>query len=183
MTRPIILRSFFCAASALGFLVASAAAQPTLERLEDQIRRRTGQPAAEGRPDAAAQSRRPAARNANRQASGQLEPGYLGLVADDQNDRGRGVRVTFDPSRRPGGKGRRAPTRLDHGNGGHPRPTDRGHGRYSQYLLGRTGVGDRSSARRQEAEGHGHAGPACRRCAAGAVEGGGCTGGDSLAAG
>jgi hypothetical protein len=56
------------------------AAQPTLERLEKSIRERTD---GEAKPAAAGQ-----------------KSGYLGLTADDANDRGRGVRVL---AVRPGG--------------------------------------------------------------------------------
>lgn len=78
-------------------LLGSAAArdvpaQPALERLEQQIRKQLqqdqGKPAAE---QPAAKPRR--------------EPGYLGLVADDQKDRGRGVRVL---EVRPGGPAEKA---------------------------------------------------------------------------
>jgi len=78
-------------------LLGSAAArdvpaQPALERLEQQIRKQLqqdqGKPAAE---QPAAKPRR--------------EPGYLGLVADDQKDRGRGVRIL---EVRPGGPAEKA---------------------------------------------------------------------------
>lgn len=56
-----------------------AAAQSALERLEERIRQEQGQPP----PPAPAV---PAARPGR-------EPGYLGVVADDAHDRGRGVRI------------------------------------------------------------------------------------------
>jgi len=70
-------------------LVGSAAArqcpaQAALDRLEQQIRKQLQQE--QDKPAPAAKGRR--------------EPGYLGLVADDQKDRGRGVRIL---EVRPGG--------------------------------------------------------------------------------
>jgi membrane-associated protease RseP (regulator of RpoE activity) len=68
-TKTFVLGSLL---SIVGWLVDSPLpAQPALERLERQIRQRVGAA------DSADDSR----------------PGYLGLVADDQKDRGRGVRV------------------------------------------------------------------------------------------
>jgi hypothetical protein len=75
---------------AWGSLVSPARAQSALERLERQIRQRTETPK-NTPPDA---ERPPAAPSAETpRARGDAEPGYLGLVADDQKDRGRGVRV------------------------------------------------------------------------------------------
>jgi hypothetical protein len=67
-----------------------AFAQSALERLERQIRQRVGTPeTAEPRAD----TRPVAPATDTRRTGGKTEPGYLGLVADDQNDRGRGVRI------------------------------------------------------------------------------------------
>jgi membrane-associated protease RseP (regulator of RpoE activity) len=80
MKRPRCLVSFLTGlVLALG-IACPASGQPTLERLEKSIRERTD---GEAKPPAA-----------GRQA------GYLGLTADDANDRGRGVRVL---AVRPGG--------------------------------------------------------------------------------
>lgn len=69
---------------------STAFAQSTLERLEWQIRQRAGA-SENAEPDA---NRPPAARLAESRPAGEnVEPGYLGLVADDQKDRGRGVRI------------------------------------------------------------------------------------------
>lgn len=67
-----------------------AFAQSALERLERQIRQRVGAPESEA-PDA---NRPPVVRPPETRRAGEnAEPGYLGLVADDQKDRGRGVRI------------------------------------------------------------------------------------------
>lgn len=61
--------------AALVYSVTSTAfAQPILERLEQRVRGLVDQPAAEAQPGAA-------------------EPGYLGVIADDRQDVGRGVRL------------------------------------------------------------------------------------------
>jgi len=76
-----------------------ASAQPILERLEKKIRNRLAQPAATdqaGAP-AATPAKKPAQQPAAKTGS---QPGYLGVVADDKQDRGRGVRVL---DVRPGG--------------------------------------------------------------------------------
>jgi C-terminal processing protease CtpA/Prc len=59
--------------------LSPAMAQPALERLERQIRDRTQSP------DAPSLESQPGGESS--------QPGYLGLVADDQKDRGRGVRI------------------------------------------------------------------------------------------
>lgn len=65
-------------------------AQPALERLEQQIRQRVGTPESRTTiPDHPP----PAPPRKAKQAGENTEPGYLGLVADDQKDRGRGVRI------------------------------------------------------------------------------------------
>jgi len=71
-------------------LAASAEAQPALERLEQQIRQRVATPGAEktegAEPPPILQTEPSNAKEAAKAA-------YLGVVADDQKDRGRGVRV------------------------------------------------------------------------------------------
>lgn len=85
-----------CIPIAVALMVGLSAAQPAmaqsaLKRLEELIR--SGQPSAapEEAPSAGAPSVPPPARPAPA-AAGQ-EKGYLGVVADDREDRGRGVRV------------------------------------------------------------------------------------------
>jgi len=77
----------------------SASAQITLKELQEQIRQRQGNSAPRRPTDARrpAATRQPAAteRPATPQRSTPAQqPGYLGLMADDAKDRGRGVRVT-----------------------------------------------------------------------------------------
>ena len=84
----------FCAfcAVALGAL-SNASAQPALERLEKEVRRglqEGGQPRApvsQTPKEKGAATEKPAAPKAP------PEPGYLGALLDDREDRGRGVRV------------------------------------------------------------------------------------------
>jgi hypothetical protein len=64
---------------ACGLIPSAATAQSVLDRLEQQIRQRVATP--ENASPAAAQP------------ADNSSAGYLGLVADDQRDRGRGVRV------------------------------------------------------------------------------------------
>jgi hypothetical protein len=76
---------------AWGIMSSPAWAQTALERLEQQIRQRTAspdnpwldaaKPAAAPKPEAS-------------RTRGNVEPGYLGVLADDQKDRDRGVRLT-----------------------------------------------------------------------------------------
>jgi membrane-associated protease RseP (regulator of RpoE activity) len=85
-------------ATALGFVVwtwagvaCQAQAPPVLERLEQKIRNRIEQPAEPAQATAEnAPADRPAAK-AGSETDGQ--PGYVGIIADDAQDRGRGVRV------------------------------------------------------------------------------------------
>jgi hypothetical protein len=77
--------------------VAPAFAQPLLDRIEQSIRNRAATDAKTDR--AAAKSAKAKADNKVVPASGQQaadvdNTGYLGVVSDDKNDRGRGVRVT-----------------------------------------------------------------------------------------
>jgi len=84
----------FCAfcAIALGAL-SNASAQPALDRLEKEVRRQLGEgvqprvPASQTPGEKAAATGKPAA------AKAAPEPGYLGALLDDGDDRGRGVRV------------------------------------------------------------------------------------------
>jgi hypothetical protein len=88
----------------LGMLLAPSApavAQPVLERLEGAIRGQSGGTAA-AQPSAAPAEPAPAPKpvpsaappaKAKPAVIGGEAPGYLGAVTDDQNDRGRGVRV------------------------------------------------------------------------------------------
>jgi hypothetical protein len=76
---------------AWGITSSPAWAQSALERLEQQIRQRTTPPdnpwSDAAKPATAPKPEAPRAR-------GNVEPGYLGVLADDQKDRGRGVRLT-----------------------------------------------------------------------------------------
>lgn len=82
----------------------SAWSQTTLERLESQIRQRVGQepqppPPGIVPPESAARPVEPAS------SAEDGQPGYLGLMADDQQDRGRGVRVLDVYAEGPAAKG------------------------------------------------------------------------------
>ncbi len=87
--KPDFLRVLLSLSLVCGTL-SPALAQSALERLERQIRQRVGGPAS-GDPQAAGAAPSPAP--AATRGAGNVAAGYLGLVADDQNDRGRGVRV------------------------------------------------------------------------------------------
>jgi hypothetical protein len=63
-------------------------AQSVLERLENQIRQRTEKGAEPGNPPPA-----PAPPPAPQTPENRPAPGYLGVMADDRHDRGRGVRI------------------------------------------------------------------------------------------
>jgi hypothetical protein len=73
-------------AAVLG-IASTAAAQPILQRLEQAIRERVGEPVNPGETPA-----EPAEPKGVRKGPDQ-GPGYLGAIADDKKDRGRGVRV------------------------------------------------------------------------------------------
>ena len=78
----------FCLAAVWGFAAHVAFAQSALERLEQQIRQRN--------PRAGANDATPPAQPTpavSADATRSNDSPYLGLVGDDQNDRGRGVRV------------------------------------------------------------------------------------------
>jgi hypothetical protein len=68
--------------------IANLPAQTVLERLENQIRQRTGQGTESGNPPSAPAPPPAPLTTDNRPASG-----YLGVLADDRQDRGRGVRI------------------------------------------------------------------------------------------
>jgi hypothetical protein len=70
------------------FFANTAWAQSALERLEQQIRQRNSSSANANR---SAETSNPRNRTSGNDSNAELV--YLGLVADDQNDRGRGVRV------------------------------------------------------------------------------------------
>ena len=72
----------------------SASAQPFLQRLEERIRERMQQ-----------NFPPPPQQPASEAAATSLEAGYVGMVADDANDRGRGVRIL---DLRPGGPAEKA---------------------------------------------------------------------------
>jgi hypothetical protein len=78
-------------------------AQSALEKLEQQIRQRNSRRNADNNADPNAASS--SGIGANADGTGVRESAYLGLVADDSNDRGRGVRVL---SIRPGSPAERA---------------------------------------------------------------------------
>ena len=87
-----------------GLFAATASAQSALERLERQIRQRAEQPA-DGDKIADGPKRPPPAAPRNDLGKPEdIEPGYLGVVADDQNDRGRGVRILAVHPASPGEK-------------------------------------------------------------------------------
>ncbi len=80
-------------ALALG-IHGAAQAQSILERLEQRIRSRIGETDEAAQPAPSAENASPTSDPARAsQRSGDTEPGYLGLVADDQDEEGRGVRV------------------------------------------------------------------------------------------
>jgi len=70
--------------------VRVASAQPVLERLEKAIRRQVDRGAKAAGPADRPAVERPAGAPAGKP---DFQPGYLGLVADDKKDRGRGLRV------------------------------------------------------------------------------------------
>lgn len=70
---------------------SSVQAQPALERLEQQIRQRVATPEGE-KSDGAERPEILLAESGD--AKDTAKAGYLGVVADDQKDRGRGVRIT-----------------------------------------------------------------------------------------
>jgi S1-C subfamily serine protease len=88
-----MLRRFFATTLVAGLglvAVAPAQAQPALEALEQKVRQDvlSGSAAQPGsKPTGAA----PAAQGPAAEAA--REPGYAGLIADDRDDRGRGVRI------------------------------------------------------------------------------------------
>jgi hypothetical protein len=84
---PIVLSALMLAWAG----TSPAWAQSALERLEEQIRQRAAAPD-NPRPDAEKPAVAPRAESPR--ARGTVEPGYLGVLADDQKDRGRGVRLT-----------------------------------------------------------------------------------------
>jgi len=95
MKRNGYIQFVLAAALAGGVFAATASAQSALERLERQIRQR----AADG------QKRPPPPVPENDLGKpDNVEPGYLGVVADDQNDRGRGVRILTVHPASPGEK-------------------------------------------------------------------------------
>jgi hypothetical protein len=91
--QPLLTTWIFGLLFGLAFSTGNSAwSQTTLERLESQIRQRVGsepQPPPPGipAPDSALRSAEPVSAAEGKQA------GYLGLLADDRQDRGRGVRV------------------------------------------------------------------------------------------
>jgi predicted metalloprotease with PDZ domain len=80
-----IFRTLGISLSIAIFFANAARSQSPLDRLENQIRSRAGQESQPTPPPPGIASNPP---TANDEA-----PGYLGLVADDKQDRGRGVRV------------------------------------------------------------------------------------------
>jgi membrane-associated protease RseP (regulator of RpoE activity) len=87
-TRNTVSRSVHFASFVLAFAAANfALGQTTLDQLEKQIRGRTGQ---EPQPSAATLLESEAGPMLSKDSA---EPGYLGVRADDRQDRGRGVRA------------------------------------------------------------------------------------------
>ncbi|MBN2581231.1 MAG: PDZ domain-containing protein [Pirellulales bacterium] len=70
---------------------AGLLAQTVLERLENQIRQRVGTEAVPGNPPA--HPAPPGGKTALPSSENQPASGYLGVLADDRQDRGRGVRI------------------------------------------------------------------------------------------
>ena len=94
----------------LSLLIALSAAsaawsQTALERLEQQIRQRVGQEPQPPPPQPGVSSPTPAVAGNEPVAADNREPGYLGLLADDRQDRGRGVRVLEVHADSPAAKG------------------------------------------------------------------------------
>jgi membrane-associated protease RseP (regulator of RpoE activity) len=89
MKRCIVITLVLMATGIWPSPARHAAAQPVLQRLEDQIRQQGG----EGSAPAVPESRPLAAPSAGLGAAAARERPYLGAVADDRNDRGRGVRI------------------------------------------------------------------------------------------
>jgi len=87
------MRAFMLVAASLLVWLETAefvSAQSALKRLEELIRGNRPEAAAEPRPGGEPEASLPAPRRA---ADGVTEKGYLGVVADDRQDRGRGVRI------------------------------------------------------------------------------------------
>lgn len=115
MKRSVAAVVVLCTLIALWLGMAPPApAQPILERLERRIRQRLDQTSRRADPADAqtgekpnqAAAEKPAEKPAeNATAKADKEPGYLGILVDDRNDRGRGVRVL---DVRPGGPAEKA---------------------------------------------------------------------------
>jgi hypothetical protein len=98
--RKITSRCVFAASLLVAFSMANiAAGQAPLEKLEKQIRQRVGQD------PQSLPSSTPLLEPETGPVLSVEEPGYLGVTADDRQDRGRGVRVTGIDANGPAAKG------------------------------------------------------------------------------
>ena len=104
MKRNAYVRLGLAAVLAGGLFAATASAQSALERLERQIRQRAEQPAGGERAADGPKPPPPPVPGNDLGKPNDVEPGYLGVVADDQNDRGRGVRILAVHPASPGEK-------------------------------------------------------------------------------
>jgi len=104
MKRNAYVRLGLTAVLAGSFFAATASAQSALERLERQIRQRAEQPAGGEKVADGPVPPPPPAPGNDLGKPNDVEPGYLGVVADDQNDRGRGVRILAVHPASPGEK-------------------------------------------------------------------------------
>jgi hypothetical protein len=105
-TKCLTSRWFMGLSLFIAFSATSAAwSQTALERLEDQIRQRVAQqPPPPPSPGISPSKSATPGTNPDLPA-GNKEPGYLGLLADDRQDRGRGVRVIEVHADGPAAKG------------------------------------------------------------------------------
>jgi hypothetical protein len=87
----VILSVPFAFMLAWASMSSPARAQSALERLEQQIRQRTASPE---NPWVEAAKSTATPKTESPRGRGNVEPGYLGVLADDKQDRGRGVRLT-----------------------------------------------------------------------------------------
>ena len=136
-------------------IAAPAFAQSALERLERQIRQRAAASDSDRSNAAKPVPPPPAVGQVGNPPHGSA---YLGIRADDQKDRGRGVRVSRRVSGQPGRQGRTPPARPDHRHRGRPRAADDRHVRYSRQLRTRSSGRLRPAARGETGAGTGDVG-------------------------
>jgi hypothetical protein len=106
MARRRILSSLGLSIMVVACVARDARPQTTLDRLEKQVRERVGQQPTPPPPKPGITASAPNPEAAESPGQGdKREPGYLGLMADDQKDRGRGVRVLNVAADGPAAKG------------------------------------------------------------------------------